>query len=328
MLCLRKANMGDVLKEWRFVRDMPEDENGLTNDWHGVSLEDFAARALPEMLDASRGIGLREGYVPETFCFLWKDDEIVGQFRIRHFLSDALREGAGHIGYFIAKAHRNLGYGTEGLRLTLELARRIVPEEEFYLRVNRDNPASLRVMLKNGGRIVGENGEKYFVRIPNPGSGSDVSVRFARRDDLEAVNALRRQVNALHVAGRPETFKPDFGAELRDHVFTIFDDPRQKIVVAEKDGAVRGFAVLNHITRPENPYMYERDYLDVDEFGVDEACRRQGVATAMLRFIREYAQGEGFDRIELNMWEFNQGALAFYEAAGFKTYRRYMELRF
>ena len=26
------------------------------------------------------------------------------------------------------------------------------------------------------------------------------------------------------------------------------------------------------------------------------------------------------------MWEFNQDALAFYEAVGFRTYRRYMEL--
>ena len=35
----------------------------------------------------------------------------------------------------------------------------------------------------------------------------------------------------------------------------------------------------------------------------------------------------GFDRIELNMWEFNRDALAFYEAAGFVTYRRYLELK-
>ena len=94
---------------------------------------------------------------------------IVGQFRIRHYLCESLRTGAGHIGYFIGKAFRGKGYGTEGLRLTLEEAREIVPEDEFYLRVNRDNPASLRVMLKNGGRIVGEDEEHYFVRIPNKG---------------------------------------------------------------------------------------------------------------------------------------------------------------
>ena len=40
-----------------------------------------------------------------------------------------------------------------------------MPEDEFYLRVNRDNPASLRVMRKNGGRVAAEDGEKYYVRI-------------------------------------------------------------------------------------------------------------------------------------------------------------------
>ena len=58
----------------------------------------------------------------------------------------------------------------EGLKLTLEVAKDIVPEDEFYLRVNKDNPASLQVMLNNGGRIVGENDDKFFVRISNPDS--------------------------------------------------------------------------------------------------------------------------------------------------------------
>ena len=154
-----------------------------------------------------------------------------------------------------------------------------------------------------------------------------LSVRFARGDDLNRINELRKQVNDLHVAGKPEIFKPGFCDELRDYIYDIWADPRKEIVAAELDGKVCGFAVLNHITRPENPFMFERDYLDVDEFGVDEGCRRQGAASAMIRFISGYAKEKGISRLELNMWEFNRGALAFYEAAGFVTYRRYMEMR-
>ena len=171
MISLKKANPEDAEKEWRFVRDMPEDENGLTNAWHGVSREDFENRTLPEMLAFAEGKGLPEGYVPETFFFLWKDDEIIGQYRIRHYLCESLRTGAGHIGCFIAGPFRGKGFGTEGLRLTLQEAGRIVPEKEIYLRVNLDNPASLRVMIKNGGYIVGEEKAHFFVRIPNPGYG-------------------------------------------------------------------------------------------------------------------------------------------------------------
>ena len=152
-------------------------------------------------------------------------------------------------------------------------------------------------------------------------------IRFAEYEDLERVNELRRQVNALHVKGKPEVFKAGFPDELRNHVYTIFADPMQKIAVAEKERIICGFAVLNHIRKPETPYMYVRDYLDIDEFCVDEGFRRQGIAGEMIRFIREYARKEGFDRIELNMWEFNQDALAFYESAGFSTYRRYLEMK-
>ena len=154
-----------------------------------------------------------------------------------------------------------------------------------------------------------------------------MDIRFAEMGELEQINELRKQVNDLHVKGKPEIFKPGFPEELRNYIYDIFLDPLKKIVICINHDKICAFAVLNHITRPETPYMYERDYLDIDEFCVDETFRRQGIATQMIDFIRAYAINEGFDRIELNMWEFNQDALAFYEAAGFSTYRRYMEMK-
>ncbi len=151
-------------------------------------------------------------------------------------------------------------------------------------------------------------------------------VRLAKESELGRVNELRKQVNDIHVVGKPEVFKPGFGKELRDFVNVIWDDPEQEIVVAEDGGVICGFAVLHHINKPENPFMKERDFIDIDEFCVDKAHRRKGAASAMVSFIKEYAKEKGFSRIELNMWEFNQDALAFYEAAGFKTFRRYMEM--
>ncbi|MBR5708995.1 MAG: GNAT family N-acetyltransferase [Oscillospiraceae bacterium] len=152
-----------------------------------------------------------------------------------------------------------------------------------------------------------------------------MTVRFANENELGRVNELREQVNALHVAGKPEVFKPGFSKELQDYVNDIWNDPDKDILVAELDGVVCGFAVLHYVNRPENPYMFECRYLDIDEFGVAEGFRRRGAGTAMIAFIRALAAEKGYSRVELNMWEFNAGALKFYEAAGFKTYRRYME---
>lgn len=152
-------------------------------------------------------------------------------------------------------------------------------------------------------------------------------IRFAKENELVRVNELRKQVNDLHVEGKPEVFKAGFNDELRDYIYNIWDDPEQEIVVADLDGTICGFAVLHHIVKPATPFMYERDFIDVDEFCVDKDYRRQGVASEMITFIRNYAKEKGVNRIELNMWEFNRDALAFYETVGFKTYRRYMEMK-
>lgn len=165
MLFLREANLEDIEQEFLFIQHMPADENGMTNEWYGVSREDFENRVIRQMILSAKGECLPEGYVPETFLFLWNDDEIVGQFRIRHYLCESLRTGSGHIGYFIKPEYRGRGYGKEGLRQTIHLARTIIPEDEIYLRVEKNNLASLKVMLHNGGYIDHEDEQKYYVRI-------------------------------------------------------------------------------------------------------------------------------------------------------------------
>ena len=154
-----------------------------------------------------------------------------------------------------------------------------------------------------------------------------MEIRLAKENELERVNELRKQVNDLHVEGRPDTFKPGFSKELQDYIKVIWNDPEQDIIVAVNEEIICGVAITHHIKKPENPFMYERDYLEIEEFCVDEAYRRKGAASLLISFIKTFAKEKGYNRIELNMWEFNQGALAFYEAAGFETYRRYMELK-
>ena len=172
MLYLKPANFEDIQAEYEYVKTMPIDENGLTNEFFNISREDFENHALPQMINWSKGIDLPEGFVPETFFFLWNEEnekkDIVGQFRFRHHLTPELRDGAGHIGYQIKAEHRRKGFGTEGLRLTILEAKKILPkygENELYLRCNVTNPASLACMLKNGATIHHQTSEKYFTRI-------------------------------------------------------------------------------------------------------------------------------------------------------------------
>lgn len=153
-----------------------------------------------------------------------------------------------------------------------------------------------------------------------------IKVRPARREELERVNELRRMVNDLHVSGRPDIFRPGFVPEMRERVYALFDSGEAQVIVAVTDGVIAGFAISDVIRKPLSPYNLARSYYHVEEFGVDEAYRRRGVATALIDYMKNDAKKRGFDKLELDVWAFNGDALAFYEAAGFTTYRRYMEM--
>lgn len=153
-----------------------------------------------------------------------------------------------------------------------------------------------------------------------------VIVRYACMADIPQLNALRLSVNELHAAGRPDFFRSDAWPCIEGRAAELLRSETDGVIVALSDGMVAGFATVNYINRPENPYMRARRFYHVEEFGVDARFRRQGVATALVDFMKQDARERGYSRIELDMWEFNAGALAFYEQTGFRTYRRYMEL--
>ena len=95
MLYLKEINLADADKEYEYLTALPADENGFTNPDHGVSREDFHRVALPRLIGYAAGVGLPEGFVPMSSFLLWEDDRIVGLFRVRQRLNDALREAAG-----------------------------------------------------------------------------------------------------------------------------------------------------------------------------------------------------------------------------------------
>ena len=165
MLELRKMNYEDAAEQWKYVTALPKNENGLTNQYEGVSLEEYKNTVLPELMMHENPVNMPDWFVPETFYYLWDDNVLVGEFRIRHYLTDALKAGAGHIGYSIKKEFRGKGYGTKGLALTLELARNIIPEDEIYFRVMKTNIPSVKAIQKNGAYIAKEDDTHYFMRI-------------------------------------------------------------------------------------------------------------------------------------------------------------------
>ena len=150
-------------------------------------------------------------------------------------------------------------------------------------------------------------------------------VRFAEEKDLEKVNELRKQVNDIHVEGRPDLFKAGFGEEIREFAKVILNGENSDIIVAERDGVICGMVCVDYVQKPETPYSKARNFYHVQEIAVDKNYRRQGVAKELLEFMSADAKKRNLNKIELDVWEFNDSAIEFYQAVGFKVTRRWME---
>ena len=165
MLYLKEVNLEDWRKEYEAIKQIPRNENGFENKYYDTPEEEFKEQIIPELINHSKGIGLQDGRVPDTYYFLWDGDKIVGLFKIRHYLNEFLAKGPGHIGYGILSDFRGKGYATIGLKLAIEKCKEIISEDEIYLSVHKNNPASLKVQQNNGAYIVGETDQEYLTRI-------------------------------------------------------------------------------------------------------------------------------------------------------------------
>lgn len=150
-----------------------------------------------------------------------------------------------------------------------------------------------------------------------------LQVRLTDARELARIAPLKKQIHALHVAGRPDLFAP-----LED--LSAFEDfamgEGMRLFLAEQDGAVVGYALARPVDRQANPYMRRRFFFHVEEICVDEAFQRQGVGRALMDAVRREAEAAGCPRVVLDVWTFNENARRFYESIGFRPFQTFLEM--
>ena len=63
---LRKINTNDIEAQWAYTTELPEDENGLTNPYHGVSFDEYKEKVLPTLISYEHPVNMPDWFVPET----------------------------------------------------------------------------------------------------------------------------------------------------------------------------------------------------------------------------------------------------------------------
>jgi predicted acetyltransferase len=130
-------------------------ESGEGYPYNNIELarEEFAA-FVRELDEEAQGIGLPRGIDPQQTYVLVKDGTtVVGEIRFRPTLTPPYEDQHGHIGYNIRPSQRGKGYATAQLALVLAEARRLTLSG-VMLTIEGHNPAPVRVIEKNGGRLL------------------------------------------------------------------------------------------------------------------------------------------------------------------------------
>ncbi len=107
--------------------------------------------------------------VTDTYFAFDENDRLVGIIDLRHELNDFLKD-FGNSGYSVRPTERRKGYATEMLGLILERAQQ-TGMDKLQLSVERSNEASVKTILKNGGKyersftFEGEEADVYMIRF-------------------------------------------------------------------------------------------------------------------------------------------------------------------
>ena len=152
-----------------------------------------------------------------------------------------------------------------------------------------------------------------------------VEIREAAPEDYDGLIEVLAEIDAYHAEHLPHVFRPTCGpARSRAYVLSLLEDPDSVLLVAEEGGRVVGVADVRAHTTPDIPVLVPRRYAMVDAIVVRRTHQGRGIGRELMRCAESWARASGLEEVRLNVWEFNQGAIAFYEKLGYTTTLRRM----
>lgn len=148
-----------------------------------------------------------------------------------------------------------------------------------------------------------------------------MNIRQATPSDSFLLSSLCRDVQSLHAEHHPDIFKipqgDDFAVAFFDEILV---DPMARIFILEKNRQALGYVLCKLMERPESPFTFALRYLQIDQISVRPEARGQGVGAALIEQAERFASELEVQRIQLDSWDFNVRAHAFFERLGFQKF--------
>ena len=143
-------------------------------------------------------------------------------------------------------------------------------------------------------------------------------IRTIEPQDFEAVGNMYEQLVQFHkAAGLDLTVNKS-----AEEYYQMLREPDCHSVVAEENGKLIGMCITKKAIESfagNHNVCYIRDLYVVPEF------RHQGVARSLYQETEQWAKSQKMERIDLQVWGFNQNAIHFYKKQGMAVRTMVME---
>ena len=143
--------------------------------------------------------------------------------------------------------------------------------------------------------------------------------REAETQDLPVICALGQVVNLLHHTAWPEIFAPS-SDPMRDaqHWSQSIAKANATTFVAERSGELVAFVTVM-VVDESNSLLQPVRYARVGSVCVVETFRGQGIGRKLMSLAEQWSVGRGAKDMRLNVWCFNEPALALYRELGYEV---------
>jgi predicted N-acetyltransferase YhbS len=119
------------------------------------------------------------------------------------------------------------------------------------------------------------------------------TIRSAGPEDAEAMLPTYRSGLELHVAARPDTFKPASDDELAQGIRRLITTEHNRFFVAEVADTIVGYVSVVARERLVTPISVADTWLELDQISVLPEHQRSGVGHALVEHVIEEARATG-----------------------------------
>lgn len=153
------------------------------------------------------------------------------------------------------------------------------------------------------------------------------TVRSAEERDIDGLVSLYAEFHEFHVRGVPDRLrKPETYDEttLRSNLRELIQRNDVHIIVVDCNGTIVGLAEVYIRQDEPHPLTIAHRYGYLQSLIISAPMRKSGLGKQLVIAAQQWAKEHNATEMQVDIWEFAEGPLHFYEALGYRTMRRHL----